>query len=146
MLKQIFRLILYFFGSIFKTDNLSQKYPISIKAIISDQDRILCLRNDRGEWDLPGGKINSDEQPEFTLTREVKEETGLDISNLELLKAFNLKFNEVDVIVILYKATIESDDAVNISFEHNEYNFFTKEEFINLNINPEYSQLVRVYF
>ena len=146
MLKQIFRLVLYFFGSIFKTDNLAQKYPISVKAIITDQDRILCLRNDRGEWDLPGGKISSDEQPEFTLAREVREETGLDISNLELLKAFNIKFNSIDVIVVLYKATISSDNAINISFEHNAYNFFTKEEFMDLNINHEYNQLVKVFF
>lgn len=146
MFQQVFRILIYIVGRFFKTDNLSQKYPISVKVLLFDRERILCLRNERGEWDLPGGKIHGIENPEFTLKREVKEETGLDISNIELLKVVNQKFNNVDVIVILYTALINNDNAINISFEHFEYNFFSKEEFIELNINPEYNQLINDFF
>lgn len=146
MFKQLLRILIHVIGRFFKTDNFAQKYPVSVKAIIVDRQRILCLRNDRGEWDFPGGKINGDENPESTLIREVKEETGLNITNLELLSLKNLKFNEVDVIIILYTALINSDNAINISYEHNEYNFFDKKEFIELNINPEYNQIINNLF
>ena len=44
--------------------------------------KFLVLKQDiKGQslWDLPGGKIEYNEDPYFTLKREVKEETNLEI-------------------------------------------------------------------
>lgn len=38
----------------------------------------------QGKWNGPGGKIESDETPEGSAQREVWEETGMEISELEL--------------------------------------------------------------
>lgn len=37
----------------------------------------LFLRNDRGEWELPGGRLEPGEHPDQCLSREFLEETGL---------------------------------------------------------------------
>ena len=52
-----------------------------VKAIIPGSDNsVLLLKDVRTPfWDLPGGHIKVDENPEEALHREVKEETGLDI-------------------------------------------------------------------
>tara|TARA_B110000503_G_scaffold142338_1_gene238794 strand:- start:13 stop:453 length:441 start_codon:yes stop_codon:yes gene_type:complete len=141
MKKTAYRLLLYFFSKFFKTDDLADKFPVSVKAIIIDNDRVLCLKNERGEWDLPGGKIDFNEDIEKCLKREVKEEVNLEIKNLNILKPFNLKFNDVPVLVLVYTAEISCESPINVSYEHSEYNFFSKAEIKNLNIPQNYKDL-----
>jgi len=35
------------------------------------------LRNDRNEWELPGGTLEPDESPETCVVREIKEELNI---------------------------------------------------------------------
>ena len=142
MIKTLYRLLIYFFSKFIKTDELSDKFPISIKAIIIDDNRVLCLKNERNEWDFAGGKINFNEDVEECLKREVKEETNLKINNLNILKPLNLNFNDVSVFVLLYKAEISCHSPILISHEHSEYNFFLKSEIMNLNIPQAYKNLI----
>ena len=142
MIKTVYRLLIYFFSKFIKTDELSDKFPISIKAIIIDNNKFLCLKNERNEWDFPGGKINFNEGIKECLIREVKEETNLSINNLNILKPLNLKFNNVPVFVLLYSATISCDSPLTISYEHSEYNFFSKSELKNLNMHQDYKYII----
>lgn len=142
MIKTFYRLLIYFFSRFIKTDELSDKFPVSIKAIIIDNNKILCLKNERNEWDFPGGKINFDEDVEEGLIREVKEETNLDIKNLKILKPFNLKFNDVPVFIVVYSCEISCNSSILTSYEHSEYNFFSKSEVKNLNMPQSFKNLV----
>ena len=141
MIKTFYRVLIYFFSRFIKTDDLSDKFPVSVKAIIIDDNKILCLKNERNEWDFPGGKINFNEDVEECLKREVKEETNLDINNLKTLKPFNLKFNDVPVFIVVYSAEISCDSSITISYEHSEYNFFSKSEIKNLDMSQNYKDL-----
>ena len=142
MIKTLYRLLIYFFSKFIKTDHLSDKFPVSIKAIIIDNNKVLCLKNERNEWDFAGGKINFNEDTEECLKREVKEETNLNIKNLNILKPLNLKFNDVPVFVLLYSAEISCDSSISVSYEHSEYNFFSKSEIKNLNMPQVYKNLI----
>ena len=142
MIKTFYRLLIYFFSRFIKTDDLSDKFPVSIKAIIIDNNKALCLKNERNEWDFPGGKINFKEDIEGCLKREVKEETNLDIKKLKLLKPFSLKFNDVPVFIVVYSAEISCDSSILVSYEHSEYNFFSKSEIKNLNMPQSFKNLV----
>jgi 8-oxo-dGTP pyrophosphatase MutT (NUDIX family) len=51
--------------------------PISVKGVLIRQDRVLLLLNERGEWDLPGGRPDPGEDHRAALVREVREEAGL---------------------------------------------------------------------
>lgn len=54
-------------------------HPISVKGVVIADGRVLLLRNERGEWDLPGGRPDAGEDHRAALRREVGEETGLDV-------------------------------------------------------------------
>ena len=142
MIKTFLRILIHLFSKFIKTDDLSDKFPVSVKAIIIDEGRVLCLKNERNEWDLPGGKINFGEDPEDCLKREIKEETNLEISDLQVLKSLNLRFNNIPVLILLFSAKITSNDPVNISFEHSEYKFFYKSDIKNLNILKNYKEII----
>jgi 8-oxo-dGTP pyrophosphatase MutT (NUDIX family) len=51
--------------------------PVSVKGVLVHEGRVLLLRNERGEWDLPGGRPDPGESWPAALVREVAEETGL---------------------------------------------------------------------
>ena len=142
MKKILYRILLHLFSIFFKTDNFSDKFPVSLKAIIVDNNKVLCLKNERNEWDFPGGKINFNEDVEESLIREVKEEVKIVIDNLNILKSFNLSFNEVPVFVVVYSANISCDSSIALSYDHSEYNFFSKLEIKDLNMPQEYKNLI----
>ncbi|MBI2740686.1 MAG: NUDIX domain-containing protein [Rhodospirillales bacterium] len=53
--------------------------PISVKGVLIHRDRVLLLLNERGEWDLPGGRPDPGEDHRTALAREVREEAGLTV-------------------------------------------------------------------
>ena len=55
------------------------------KVIIYDDDKVLIIkRNDKdAAWDLPGGHLEEGESTEEGATRETKEETNLDVKDLQ---------------------------------------------------------------
>ena len=142
MIKTLYRILVQIFSKIIKTDNIADKFPVSVKAIIIDQNRVLCLRNERSEWDLPGGKINFNESVEDCLIREVKEETNLSVTNLSLVRVANTFFNGVPLILIFYSAKIQCESPINISFEHSNYDFFDKSKLNQIKINEEFREII----
>lgn len=61
-------------------------YPISVKGVVIDHGQVLLLLNERGEWDLPGGRPDAREDYGLALRREVCEETGLLVEIDEALR------------------------------------------------------------
>ena len=142
MLKTLYRIVLYLFSKVIKTDEIADKFPVSLKVLVVDKNRVLFLKNERGEWDLPGGKINFSEFPENCLRREVFEETKLKLNNLELVDSLTLRFNNVPVCIVLYKSNIKSFNPIKISYEHFDYNFFDKSEIKKINCPSEFKKII----
>jgi ADP-ribose pyrophosphatase YjhB (NUDIX family) len=70
------------------------RFTVTAGAMIfDDQDRILLLdhvfRPDGG-WGIPGGFLTRGEQPEAGLRRELKEEIGIEVADVEMLFARTL--------------------------------------------------------
>lgn len=59
---------------------------LSCKAIAVEDGKIWLRRNERSEWELPGGRLDEHEQPEETIVRELHEEIGVsEVSGLRLV-------------------------------------------------------------
>lgn len=66
------------------------EYPIpAVAAVIRKKDRLLLVKRknepSRGQWSLPGGRIEVGERIEEALKREIKEELKVKIEVQELL-------------------------------------------------------------
>lgn len=59
-------------------------------AVFDDDGRILLMkRADNGTWCVPGGYVDPNETPAEAAVRETREETGLDVHPLELVKFYH---------------------------------------------------------
>ena len=94
--------------------------PLSVKAIVLHQGRVLLLVNERDEWDLPGGRPEAGEDHRTALVREVLEETGLsveigDLIDDHLFEVLPQRF----VRILAFGCTLTGSTDVTLSDEHN---------------------------
>lgn len=60
------------------TADSPDRFPVSIKAVLfTEAGEVVLLKNDRGEWELPGGRLDAGETPELCIAREIAEELGI---------------------------------------------------------------------
>ena len=55
------------------------RFPVSVKGVLLEDDRVVLLLNERDEWELPGGRLERGEDPVACLEREFAEELGAEI-------------------------------------------------------------------
>lgn len=95
--------------------------PISIKAVVVCNGLVPLLRNERDEWELPGGKLDVGESPIDCVKREVSEELGIDISVGPSIHNWVYEiFPDRHVFVVTYLAKAPDDAAPSYSHEHKE--------------------------
>ena len=93
------------------------------KVIIVKNNKILLLQKKNGKYELPGGHIETGESAINGAKREVKEETGLDVTNLKKIASNNIRF--------LFKGKINTNN-VTISDEHKGYKFILQKDIFKL--------------
>ena len=106
-------------------DQIVKCLPIvSVDAVIVMDKSLLFLRRQnepaKGEWWFAGGRIKKGESLEQALRREVKEETGLEISEYKLINVYSRVFPERHDITIAYLCKCK-EGKVTLNNEHSEY-------------------------
>lgn len=107
---------------------------VGAKAIVHHNGKILLLRestkyvdgSEVGKWDVPGGRIESEETLEEGLVREVKEESGLAVVKGKLLGAcdgFPVIREETCHVVRLYFLCEANTAEVALSQDHDAYDW-----------------------
>lgn len=113
---------------------------VGVKSIIiNNDDKFLILkRSDKmnresGKWSLPGGSTDILENPKQTVVREIKEETGLEVSNVKPFETTSHEYDTDFIIVIGYTCqTLEN--KVEINWEHDDYIWITQTEALSMDL------------
>ncbi len=100
---------------------------------------LLNLRSDTNTWGIPGGSKELNETLEECAIRELKEETNINVNDLELItvlsgKEYYFKYpneDELDCVIALYKV-LNNDGELNINDGESK-----KLEFFSLDNLPE---------
>jgi 8-oxo-dGTP pyrophosphatase MutT (NUDIX family) len=118
-------------------------FPVSIKGVAVQDGLVLLLRNERQEWELPGGKLEIGETPEGCLAREIEEETGWSVEVADILHSwlYHIRQN-VDVFVVVYGCPVLTDTAPQLSHEHKEIQLFKPAEVPGLNMPEGYKTAI----
>lgn len=138
----------------FISESIEKKY-VNI-MVISPDDDILILRRANymkkygAKWGFPGGSIDKkDKDSKTAIIRELKEETGIELSwdeENKYLKKFDTIKNDDNSISEYFIVNLESKPNIKISREHSKYEWFNLSNNSNYKWMPDVFQLIQKYY
>jgi 8-oxo-dGTP pyrophosphatase MutT (NUDIX family) len=136
------------------TGQLEQPYvptafPISIKGVVLDpHSRVLLLKNEREEWELPGGKLEGSETPEQRVETEIREESGWTARAGQLLDVWMYEpIPGRQVFIVTYGCTATgAHQPPVVSHEHKEAGLFHRHEVPGLVMPQGYKDSVARWY
>ncbi len=122
------------------------EFQVGVKILIQNKEgKFLLLKRNpqiypgaRGGWDIPGGRIIPGVSLLENLSRELKEETGLDLEGEpQLIGAQDIFVGDKKHIIRLTYIGKAKGEVV-LSEEHTDFDWFTKEEIQKLGENLDF--------
>lgn len=106
-------------------------------GIIYKKDKILLTRRKKGKslegfWEFPGGKVEKNENDSDALKRELKEELGLDVLQIDYFSENKHDYNFKSINLVAYKCITNEDPKKLI--DHDKYEWVSISEIINFNL------------
>lgn len=123
-------------------------FPVSIKGVVVRAGKVLLLKNERDEWELPGGRIELGETPEECVAREITEETQWKVTTGPLLDTwmYNIRAVGAHIFIVTYGCYPTSDTAPILSPEHKEVGLFTEHQVPTLHMPEGYKRSIATWY
>jgi 8-oxo-dGTP pyrophosphatase MutT (NUDIX family) len=127
---------------------MPEVFPISIKGVVVSNGKVLLLKNERDEWELPGGRIEAGETPVDCVAREIAEETRWSVTPGPILDSwmYHIAVASKNVFIVTYGCYPADDPAPALSHEHNEVGLFPEAEVPGLNMPDGYKRSIAGWF
>ena len=100
--------------------------------VFNDKNELLMIFR-RGKWDLPKGKLDEGEDIEDCAVREVKEETGLDVTPVKVILT---QPADTKVKTVSFWLVDTNQETVQLDEESSDFGWFTPKEALKLQLYP----------
>ena len=119
---------------------MKEKIEVSKALIENENGEFLTVQKSEsydwkaGKWELPGGKIEEKEDRLQAGKREVKDETGLEVANLQDVVRVEVEEprGRKPVVDCWILHTTSFSGEIELSEEHQEYRWVSGEEFLDM--------------
>lgn len=120
-------------------------------GVVFYANKVLLVKNDRGEWTLPKGKIVGDNLPHESAIQRVKLETGseakiLDIAGDTIYEFFSRSRNQRVCNAIMWYVMEADNDASDISKEFLDGGFYRVTDALEMLTHSKEKSLVDVSY
>jgi len=116
------------------------RHIVSAAVVATDNDgRVLLVRSPRRGWEMPGGQVELGESLEAAAIREVKEESGIDVGDLQLCGIFQTM--DRSIVNVLFRARCIGG-APCTSEESIEVGFFEPELALTMVLHMDFRQRI----
>ena len=124
-------------------------YRISVKGIaVDEKGRFLLSKEENGMWELLGGGLEHNEDPVEGLKREIKEETGLEVTYISSSPIYFITSPRLGydtyIANVIYEIKLK-DLNFKASDECIELRYFTVEEAKKEKLFPNVLNFLKVY-
>lgn len=105
-------------------------HVVAVTAYVFHAGRFLLLNRARPPfiWAPPGGRLEAHEDPRLGLIREVREETGIDLTTIELVDYWFGELGTYGPLLSLDFAAPASTDKVTLCAEHTAHAWATLDD------------------
>jgi 8-oxo-dGTP pyrophosphatase MutT (NUDIX family) len=115
-----------------------------VKGVVLTPDRrVVLLKNERDEWELPGGKLERSEAPELCVARELEEELAITVRVGPLIDSWLYEvLPGEEVLIVTYGCYPAPFGALTHSAEHKEVGAFAPEAIRGLPMPDGYKRSI----
>ena len=122
----------------------SPRFAVSIKGVVAHDGRVILVKNERDEWELPGGRLERDETPTDCVVREIAEELGLVVTARALLDCWVYQpVPARHVLIVTYGCALAAPPAPRLSAEHRAFDWFDAAALDGLALPAGYRPAIR---
>lgn len=119
---------------------------VAVGAVVVDDQRLLMVQRNRepgkGLWSVPGGRLESGEYLDAAVAREVKEETGLDVSVGQLLGILEV-VGDPHYVILDFVATVNGEAAPVAGDDVADVRWVPLDEVSALDCTPRFCETLR---
>ncbi len=111
-----------------------QLFHVNVGAIVRRGNEILIMKRAvgsmTGAWYFPGGDLELNESPEEGVRREIIEETGFEVEDLRLFRAWHTRREgRMPTVALTCVCTVPAGAEPALDFEHSAYQWIDPLEF-----------------
>lgn len=127
---------------------MTKKFGAGILLINSNNELLMLLRDNipnipfPNMWDIPGGQVETGENPEQTIKREMIEEMDLELGKINLFKVYE---SEDLIDSVFWKRIDLEPDKIDLK-EGQRIAYFSREELSQLKLAFNYNLVVEEFF
>ena len=122
------------------------RFPVSVKGVVAVDGKFCLLRNERAEWELPGGRLEAGEDPVAACLREIDEELGLKARVTRILDSWLYDIKGAgEVLIVTYACAPLTGVTPRLSHEHKALGLFAPSEIAGLVMPDGYKRSIAAW-